>query len=200
MQTIVSWLAENAFPIVIGVLSSIASSFIYLLAVSTIRPKGMVSQHIAYSINSDGRQAYVIKFINKTRRPIINIQATLHVMRSVSVPNGIIVTTLGEVPFTRSNPILIAGFKRRDKNAEYAFRFRTFEDLATLWGSEQGTFVRFRVVASDSLSGFYRIFQHDYHDKGACIVEGQFEFGQSLKIHPLTDAQVTARSASRLSP
>ncbi len=178
-----TWIQDNIASILIGVFSSVASSFVYLWAVSRIRPKVKISTHIAVRSASTGQKTYVIKIVNRTRRPLINVRARLDGVRPLVVPGGVMVGTSG-VKLVQSTPMAIGGFKRHDKDAEYAFRFRTIEDLAALWPDDDTAFVRFRLLVTDSLSGFSRLFQQDFIKKDECLIVGTFGFGSSLDVHP----------------
>ena len=140
-----------------------------------------ISKTVAEGRSSKGDAIYRIKIINRTRRPIINIKAQLHLMTPSVVPDGIIVKSK-EIQLKRSNPMELSRFDRKDKEARYAFRFLTYQDLDTLWEDDIHSYLRFRIFAMDSLSGFGKVYTQDYHTKRNTLINGDFEFGDSLEI------------------
>lgn len=165
----------------IGVLSSFVASLIFLLFLTRVRPKIEISDKIAKSVSPTGEPIYRIKIINKTRRSIINVKAELQLVTPTVTPGGIIQKTK-TIPLKRSEIMEISKFDLKDKTAGYAFRFVIYENLEELWKDETRSFLRFRVYAVDSLSGFGRVFVKEYHTKRNSIKEGDFEFGNSLEI------------------
>ena len=87
-----------------------------------------------------------------------------------------------DIPLSRNDPMVIDRFGIKDEQANYAFRFLTYENLENIWTDEKLSFLRFRIFASDSFSGFGRVFTQDYHLQRDAIKEGDFEFGDSLQI------------------
>ncbi len=167
--------------VIIGILSSLAASLMFLLFLTRIRPKIIISDQISKGIGSRGERVYRIKIINKTHRPIINVKAQLHLMTPTVTPGGIIMKSK-EIPLKRSEIMQISKFDVKDKTAGYAFRFLTYENIEDLWQEDTRSFLRFRIYATDSLSGFSRVFSKDYHTKRNSIKEGDFVFGSSLEI------------------
>ena len=65
----------------------------------------------------------------------------------------------------------IAKYDLEDSEADYAWRFVTEEDLDTLWDSDNDT-IRFAVIATDSLTGFSRAFEHKFRLARNSIKDG----------------------------
>jgi len=166
----------------IGVLSSLIASLVFLLFLTKIRPDVIISDKISKSIDSaTGELSYKIKIINKTSRSIINIRPQLLLISLIAMPGGMIEHT--KIISVKYNHIMeISKFDLQDKNAEYAWRLITTENIDDLWEDDAHSFLRLKIFATDSFSGFGKIFHRDYHIKKSCIEEGNFEFGNSIKI------------------
>jgi len=172
---------EYLFLVVIGVLSSVIASLIFLSFLTRIRPKLEISDQIAKGKSLTTEDIiYKIKVINKTRRPIINVKAQLHLVTPIVVPGGILLKSK-EIPLKRSEVMYIEKFGPNDEQAKYAFRFTTYEKIEDIWKDDRQSFLRFRIIATDSISGFTKAFSKDYHTKNL-IKEGEFEFGNSIGI------------------
>jgi hypothetical protein len=172
---------NNVFAIIIGVLSSLIASIVFLLFLTRLRPRILISDQIAKSTSDSGKKIYRIKVVNETKVPIINVKAQLHLMNPNMAPGGIIFISK-EISFQRSEMLEIAAFDSKDKAAEYAYRFRSYEDIDNLWSDDAHSYLRFRIYATHSISGFSRVFRKDYHTKRNTIIEGDFAFGTSTAI------------------
>ena len=167
--------------IIIGVLSSIVASLMFLLFISRrLRPKIVISTQIAKGKGLKGEMVYRVKVINKTGRSIMNIKAQLFLVKPSVRPGGI-TPTAKEIPIAKGEIMELLKFDLKDKDNNHAFRFRTYEDIEELWDNRQ-SILRFKIYGIDSLSGFGKVFTQDYHTKRNSIKEGDFETGNSLKI------------------
>jgi hypothetical protein len=166
--------------IIIGVLSSIVASLIFLLFLSSVKPKIIISEQIAKSKSSKGELVYKIKVINKTRRPIMDIRASLHIVTLTVIPGGSLRETK-EILLKRSEIMGLEKFDKKDKEGNYAFNFLTYEDIENIW-DDTHSYLRFRIYAIDSLSRFGKVFIKDYYTKRNVIKGGEFEAGESLKV------------------
>lgn len=167
--------------IIVGVLSSLLASGLFLIFISRIKPKVDVSKAIARRRNADGSTAYIIKVINRRHRSVINVNARVHLITPKVVPGGIVSVTR-EIKLIGSNPLEITGFNRNDKEASFAHRFMIYENLDDLWEDDERSYLRFRMFASDSLSNFGKVISQDYHTKRNTIKDGDFEKGNSFTI------------------
>jgi hypothetical protein len=82
----------------------------------------------------------------------------------------------------RADPIVIDKYDKRDKEANYAYRFVTYDNLETLWGNDNVQFLRFRIYARHSVSGFGTFASKDYRLKRNSIKEGEFSKGDTFEI------------------
>jgi hypothetical protein len=175
--------ALNAFgdKVVLALLIGIFTNAIFILLLSFVRPKVSISNTITKGKSRDGRDIYRIKIINKTRQPIVDIKAQLHVLTNFQTHNGDIFKAK-LIKLVQSEPLTIAGFDKKDRDADYAYRFVTYEDLSEIWSDDTIGFLRFRIFSRHSISGFGSVAKQDYRLKRASIFEGDFSKGNSFAI------------------
>jgi len=166
--------------IITGVIVGLVTSVIFLYALSRVRPRFQISERIAKRITPSGNTQYLVKILNRSRRSAIDIRARLHLMTPTMAPGGVVLRSK-RLELSRGELFELPGFSRKDQEARYAFRFLTEEHLEDLW-EDESQYLRFRLFASDSLSGFGRVFVRDFHMKRVSVVEGDFEVGSSLEI------------------
>lgn len=168
--------------IIIGVLSSFVASLVFLFLLTRIRPNIEISDKIAKNRDSTTDDVnYRIKIINKTSRSIINVQAQLHLISIIAVAGGMIEHNK-KIALRTDKIMELSKFNLKDKNAEYAYRFIPTKNIEELWDDDVHSFLRFKISATDSLSGFCKVVKKDFHVKNNSIEEGVFEFGNSLDI------------------
>jgi hypothetical protein len=168
--------------IVIGIVSSIISSLIWLYFFSMLRPKIEISAKIAKDINSaDGKPVYIFKVINRSRRSIMNVRARLSLLKPFIVPEGQ-VNLATQIPLKTDDVFSLKHFDSADKNADYAFRFVTHEDLDSIWSNDEAQFIILRIYAMDSLSGLGKLFERKYMLRRDSIRKGTFVAGNSFEI------------------
>lgn len=184
--------------IVTGFLTGIASSFIFLLLISRLKPKIAISPIIAQGLKP---QNYRIKVINQTHRikffrdgRALNVKARLELIteRHLHKPSNL--EELDERPLLSSQTIelrrdelfQLGPLDKKDENESYAYRFITNEDLIAKWTNPGGNkqFIRFTITATDSLSNFSVVCTKEYKDKSKAFLRGNFEVGDSFKVHP----------------
>lgn len=170
--------------IAIGISSGIASSALFLAALTLIRPRLALSKCITREKLKDGSLYYQIKVVNHTRFPLARVQAELlHGHRTI------LHNDYGGSPLLQTRPILLkrsyllrlARYDRRDWEANYAFRFVAYDIEDHTDPSDR---FLFRIYAEHTITGAGSIFEHTYTLKS--IVDGDFEGGDSLNIVPVT--------------
>jgi hypothetical protein len=171
--------------LIIGILSSFTSALIFLFFLSRVRPTIHISSEIArYERHGieDGKQRirFIIKVINRKKRPLINIKARLDLINRVNVYGGWI-NNRREIPLKINSVFEIPGFNPTAEAESYTWRFITYEDLDVSWENDRSQFLRFQIYAVDSLSNFAAVFTKDFFTKRN-IVDGDFEFGDSLRV------------------
>jgi hypothetical protein len=102
-------------------------------------------------------------------------------MRPTVAPGGIIYISK-EITFQKSDILELSSFDSKDNTAAYAYRFRSYEDISELWKDDTQAYIRFRLYATHSVSGFSRVFRKDYQTKRNTIKEGEFTFGNSTEV------------------
>jgi len=158
------------------------TSGIFFVILSRFKPKIDISPKIAQGVSTKtGVTVYRIKIINRTRAPITNIRAQLHIFKSYQTATGEIWKS-NAIELKRSDPIGIDKYDKKDKSASYAFRFLTYDDLDEMWSDDSSQFLRFRIIARHSASGFGGFFFRDYRLKRNSIKEGEFSKGNTFEI------------------
>lgn len=165
--------------ILTGIFSSIISSFMFLIVLRLLKPKIIISDKITHNPIIDNVEGgYTIKVINQSRRSVVSIRAQFSLIRP-KLNTGHIIKAQ-EVSLVNGDPLIIAAFKR-GRNFEYAFRFRTLENLLELLQENSNYLFRFRIICYDSFSNFGKVFEQEY--KVSDIVEGYFVDGDTFNIN-----------------
>ena len=167
--------------ILVGILSSMFASVLFLTCLFRLQPKIGISPLIGISREHDKGKIYKFKIINYTRRPIINVRFSLSTSCPVNVPDGVIVSSKS-IRLEKDYVFQIPKFSKRDKDAQYARRIKCREDLDAIWKDQNGNTLKFIVMATDSLSGFSKVFTREFHTKKNTLVEGNHRFGNSLDV------------------
>lgn len=167
--------------IVLAVLVGLITSSIFLLMLSRLRPRLNISPNIARGTSTKTQQIiYRIKVINRSRYPLTDIRAQLHIYKNYQTAAGDIWKSEA-LTLTRPDPIIIDKYDKNDSEANYAYRFVTY-DLDNRWSDDTTQFVRFRVFARHSLSGFGGFFCKDYRLKRVALVNGDFVKGDAFDV------------------
>jgi hypothetical protein len=177
-QEVLFWILDKA---VLAIFVGLTANGMFLFIISRFRPKIDISQHIAYRLDKNGQPVYRIKVINRTKHPIVDIKAQLHVFRSRQTATGEIWVSTS-INFKQSDPIMIDKHDKIDKDANYAYRFVTYENIDNIWNDENIQFLRFRIYAKHSISGFGKFVSKDYRLKRNTIKEGEFSKGDTFEI------------------
>ena len=173
---------EVAVGILTGITASLVASTLFLLAASRLRPKILIAPAVAQEADQNGATSYRFKVVNKGRQEAINIRAELHLVERRGVPGGPL-RRARRLTLIRSDLFSLGDFDAKDENAEYAYRFRTTDDIDRLW--ERPTqYLRLRLIATHPVSSLSRVFHQEFHDKQSSIKPGVFKFGESLEIEP----------------
>jgi hypothetical protein len=142
--------------VIIGVLASVIASTIFFLFLSRLKPKIVISDQIAKK-DLNGRIAYRIKTINKTRSELLNIKARLDLVTPKADIGGM-TRTIKKVPLKASEIMTMNKFNLKDKEVRYVFRFTTYEDIESFL-QDDFSYLRFRIYAVHSFSGFGALIQ-----------------------------------------
>ncbi|MFG1820598.1 hypothetical protein ACGFIF_43045 [Kribbella sp. NPDC049174] len=167
----------NVWAIVIGVLSSLLASGVWLVALRALRPKIEISPVL---VEDPGDQpCFRIKVVNRSRRAVVDIAFELVLMRPERTKGGT-VKMRKVVRVAGPPPLVLAGSARaKDDNT---YRIRVDADLRGLLEQDESRFVRLRVFGRDSLSGLGRVAEREYHEPAADIVTGKYVRGPTFDV------------------
>ena len=104
------------FAIIVGIIAN----GLFFLALSRLKPKIAISPIIASGKSTiDGRKIFRIKVINRTKSPVIQIRATLYLMRPSQTHDGEILKSRA-IRLNSPDPMVFDGFLKSDVAANYA--------------------------------------------------------------------------------
>lgn len=168
--------------ILIGVFSSLSASALFLVLLFRLRPKLEVSSEIADQ-SDDGGPCYAFKIVNRSRYQAFDISLEAMLITPKQVPGGP-VNHVTELILRKSHFQECGGFSPADKEAHYAFRVATLDNLRDLWVSDT-QYLRVNVVSRHALSGFSGVQTMIFNTKSQ-IKKGKHRFGNSLVVEPIT--------------
>lgn len=166
--------------VVISILTGFITSSLFLLFLSKLRPKIVISECIAVR-DEDGKQRYVIKVINRGTRNAINLKAELSMVAVRIVPDGNVYSTR-TLTLNKDAIFTLAKLDMSNDEANYAYRFATIDDVEGIWRDDSREFLRFKLYAQDEMSNFGKVFAQDFRTKRNTIKKGEFRFGESLDV------------------
>lgn len=179
MLDVLMYIMDRVF---IAILVGLITSGIFLLILSECRPKIDISPIIAKGVaTTNGKTIYRIKVINRTRSAIVDIKAQLHIFKAHQTATGEIWKS-NSIELRRSDPLAIEKYDKSDADVNYAFRFLTYEDLDSIWSDDKVQFLRFRIYAKHSISGFGGFSFQDFRLKRKSIRSGDFSKGDTFDI------------------
>lgn len=179
MENIISFLLDK---ILLAIFIGIISSVIFYCFLFLLKPKVKISHHIAKGLSTfDNSVIYKIKILNYTKVPIIEIKAQLHVFKNYQTKTGEIWKSHA-IKLKREDPLVIAKYDKNDKDAKYAYRFLTYEDLDNLWSDDTNEYLKFRLICKHSVSGFTGYFEQEFRLKRESIKNGEFSKGDVFEI------------------
>lgn len=172
----INLIKDVVIPIAIGVLSSV----LFLLLASRVRPRIVISDHIA-KMPPDGcvrsLEGYAIKVVNHSRRSATEVHARLALVRKLTVAGGQINQT-DEFLLVKDTLFELPGKSRDPENS--AFRFITYQDIESQWTAT--TYMLFTISAKDALTGFGRVYSKEYYLPRDALRAGTFAVGHSMEI------------------
>lgn len=163
----------------IGVVSSVVASTIWLVTIRAVRPRVDISSVIAEEGEGEDRK-WRIKIINRARRAALDIEFELVAVRPASAMNG-------AVNFTRScrvgrAPIILPGVSQRRRDDDNCYRLRIHDNPREMLAGDDGRFLRLRLFARDEVSGIGRVFESRYTYEATQVVRGRFARGQVFDV------------------
>lgn len=176
---------EYGLAIAVGILSSFLASLVFLLFLFSLKPKIKISDNIAKGrLEVEESIGYGIKIINKTRSPIMNIEAHLYLVTPAKLPSGEKIRFYKEIPLKKNKLIQLGEFGSEDRifgelYSNYDWIFVTYENIEEKL-QNPASFLEFTVYATHAFSGFGKYYVKNYTKNS--IIEGEFEKGNSLKV------------------
>ena len=162
--------------IITGIAASLTASLIFLWVLYNFKPSIQISPHIAdQTVGGDYR--YAFKILNRTRSRIFDVKVQVLLLDPVRVHGGP-VNSVREIRLLKDHFFEIGPFDLNDKDAHYALRFGTDQNLRELWSSPT-QFLRVNVVSRHALSGFSKVESFIFDTKGS-IKNGKHEFGTGM--------------------
>ena len=179
MENIILFLLDK---ILLAVFIGIIASAIFYYFLLRLKQKVKISSHIAKGISTlDNSVIYRIKILNYTKVPIIEIKAQLHIFKNYQTKTGEIWKSQA-IKLKRDDPFAISKFDKKDKDAKYAYRFLTYEDIDNMWTDDTKEYLKFRLSCKHSVSGFTGFFEQDFRLKRESIKMGDFSKGDIFEI------------------
>ena len=191
---------DYVFSLLLGVISSLIASILFLRYLASLTPKLEISNRIGKSVR-EGRTAYSIKIINRTNYEIVEVRAKLLLMRPEAPPtpqtqatgtalsrnNALkpkIIWNSAELGLKRSETFSLGKFDPKDADARYAYRFISFDDIEGMLS--EGAWVELRIYCRHSLSGFGRVFSQRFllAEDPEVMAAGEFDVGNTMEIVP----------------
>jgi len=170
---------ELAWDIALSVLSGLIASAVFLLVLFNLRPRLEISPWIAREQDKDGK-FFSFKAINRSSRPCHNVRVEATLAQPRLVEKGHVYWTR-PLPINKADVFEMQRLDRNDRDANYAWRFVTEVDLDDVWTSDD-SLVRFRVIATDSLTNFSRSFTREFRLPRNSIKDGSHHFGEDMEV------------------
>ncbi len=167
--------------LVLGVVASLVASAAFLFFLKRLRPKVEISEFISSFVSEDGSKLWGFKILNLGSRDIIDVEADLSFFVPKTVHGGT-VWAGADMELIRSKAFKVSKYDRNDKGARYAYRFYSRVNLDELWETKKNGRIRFRIIATDSLSSFKDVFERTYYIKANSIKEGRHNFGMDMGV------------------
>lgn len=159
-----------------AIITGIVASFFFWFMLSRATPKLIISPIIAKEICADGIQRFRIKVINMTNVDLVNLRAEFHLRWEIH-PGVYRI----EKASLRSDSLLVLR-KVQFANGEPlgSHRFVVYDLHKRLNELPDDVFIRFRVIATNSISGVQKVFEKFY--KISDITNGIFKSGDTFNI------------------
>ena len=167
--------------VVLSLFIGVVTSVLFFFILSRYKPVIKISPRISKRYNNNkNTYLYLVKIINKTKHPIVDINVEFIIKTPIQTANGE-VWRVKKIPFEFDSLLSLGEFKKNDNNAKFSYRFGTEEDLESIWIDDH-QLLTFKIYAKHSLSGFGGFFEQDYSLKRASIIEGIFSRGDTFEI------------------
>jgi hypothetical protein len=165
--------------LIIGALGSLIASLVIVFFMYHQRPKMVISDKIAKTSYGEDT-IYSIKVVNIGSRDAVSIKTELLIMEPQVVEGGVTYNIL-EIPLIRNEIFQIRPLSTSGDRPTGVFEFITNVDIEAEWENRSNSYLLFRLIAQDSLSGFSQVFRAEYYSKNA-IISGRFGTGRNMNI------------------
>lgn len=163
--------------IVLGVVSGLVASAVFMCVLKQMVPNVKISKHIVCKDNN-----YYFKFVNKTKHDLFDVRIEASLLTPFGDSNG---QNLRAVDIKLVDEVLFYVPKNTKDNADthnlFAIRCRTEQDLIKDWNNAS-TRIQLTVIARHSLSGINKVFTMDFHSKDCIVTNKNFITGNSLDV------------------
>ncbi len=167
----------TVWAVVIGVLSSVVASAVWLAVLRGLRPNIEISPVIAQDTSRPS--SFHIKIINRSRRAVVDVSFDVAIIRLARTRGGT-VDMRRTVRVAGPPPLIIPARKRGSTDNMY--RLRVDADLRTALENDDRHSVRVRVFGRDSWSGVGSVAEQKYHDPGTEIAVGKYAKGPTFDV------------------
>jgi hypothetical protein len=169
--------------ILLGILSSIVASTLWILALSRLRPRLVISPQIAEDPEAtSGSPAFRIKVVNRSRRAAMDLRFHVDLMTPLRVKGG---NVNRRFPLKCGNaPLMFPRYDRSNTEHDNAYRLRINSDIRQLLKENPNSSIRLQIFARHELSGMGKVFEQRYYHPHSEIVVGSFVRGQDLTLVP----------------
>jgi hypothetical protein len=182
---------ETVEAIAVGILSSVVASALWILILSRLTPKMVISPEIA---EDPASHVFRIKVVNLSRRAAVDLRVEAHLVTSIGARGG---RVNRRTNLECGNPPLVLPRRNRaSKEYDNAYRLRLDSNIRELWSSNPDSFVRLQIFARHEVTGMGKMFERRYHHRSSEIVMGSFVHGQDMTVVP-EEAQTRRRSEAQ---
>ncbi|NQZ06736.1 MAG: hypothetical protein HRT35_06190 [Algicola sp.] len=165
--------------IISGVIAGVIASAAFIFYLSRNKPALKLSKFIARR-TKNGQKEFIFKIANTLPRSCINVKVNAAIVKATNVEGG--VNNCHEnLNLVNSYLFRLSRYDKQDLQGYYAWRFVTTADLDDIWNSEEDT-IEFQVMATDSYTGFSKVFSQIFRLKRNSIKDGAHKFGLEMDV------------------
>ncbi len=193
--------------IIQGVVSGLIASLFFLIILSSLRPKIVISDKIAsqyFSIDGKDHHLYLFKVINKSIfYRVYDLKVNAFICENIPNVNGSDINykdiklkgydqwVLNRLNFKHLLQNMRKGDKTLQSRCDYAAQFVSSDNIATLLNNN--SYISIQVLARHSVTGLSSITIMKYQHQSK-IVKGCFLSGNTCRIVPAPDKNKTINS------
>lgn len=167
--------------VLVGILSSVTASAIWMLLLGRLRPRLAISTEIAEdpNVNMDS-PVFRIKVVNRGRYAAMDLRFQVDLVTPVRAKGG---NVDRRTPLKCGNaPLMFPRYDRSGNEHRNAYRLRIDSDIRRLLAEYPNSSIRLQIFARHELSGMGKVFEQAYNHPDSEIVLGSFVRGQNLTL------------------